>query len=218
MTDTDITPEIVESVADWVFETGIDASVVHVLREAAAVMRHEQADEKRIDALAAVAYEAAQKHLQSTFNEWGRASDSAVGLYRAIVRAVVAKLEQDDLITDPLEAAEHQEKVLGITQEQCAAEAKGETFLASYGVAPRPQSGYGDPADEWDRKPRLWNDLRDVPMDVLTVRCPTSPYSSDRIFRNGSTPFGWLWGNGMNLVESSLIAFAPYVEIVDLEP
>lgn len=92
----EITPEILRAVANWLpCECADDEDAVDAIRRHARYLERERADEKRIDALAAVAYEAAQKHLQSTFNEWGRASDSAVGLYRAIARAILAKHDDE---------------------------------------------------------------------------------------------------------------------------
>ncbi|WP_395704833.1 hypothetical protein [Rhodococcus ruber] len=49
MSTHDITPELLRAVADWTFETAIDASVAHTLRDAATHLEREQAAEKRID-------------------------------------------------------------------------------------------------------------------------------------------------------------------------
>ncbi|MBX4168078.1 hypothetical protein K3M35_05275 [Rhodococcus sp. DMU2021] len=92
---TDVTPEMLRAVADWIFDTALPASVAHALADAARQMEREQADEQRIDELAAEAYRAAGVYLKSSTN-WKNASPSAVGLYSAVIRAVLYRIEQED--------------------------------------------------------------------------------------------------------------------------
>jgi len=210
VTDIDITPELLRDVADWLNKRGLYAGVARIRSEADNLER-EQADEKRIDELLQVFWAArgTRHHVEDAD--------------RTAMRAVLAKLERDDLITNPLEAAEYQEKVLGITQEQCAAEAKAGTFLASYEVAPRPQNGYGDPgadpADEWDRKPRRWNDLRAVPADVKRVRDRTGGYFLRRDDHGNEWQREYANGNrGPFAASKASSNFSPYTEIVERRP
>lgn len=143
MSNTEITPELLRSVATWLRDNAVGALpgkplAAEFLDGAADDMEREQADEKRIDELAGVFWDASVKG--SGFEPaWDSVAEDAKPYYRAGVRAVLAHLEDEreheELITDPLEAADYQERVLGI------------------------------PA-----RPRTWNDLRDVPDDVVHVK------------------------------------------------
>lgn len=139
MSDIDITPEILLAVADAAGRNGGAGAIQATLRNWAARLEYDQAEEKCIEELASTFW--------SVYSPGEHIDDVAPSTKRDLhsgIRAVLETLERDGLITDPLEAAEYQEKVLGITQEDCVAQAKGSTFLASYEVAPRPVDRHGD--------------------------------------------------------------------------
>ncbi|MEE2058946.1 hypothetical protein [Rhodococcus artemisiae] len=74
-------------------DCGLVTAAGVLLREADRIER-EQADEKRIDDYAEEAYRAAGVFLKSGTN-WARADDRAKDCYRAVVRAVLAKRDED---------------------------------------------------------------------------------------------------------------------------
>lgn len=99
MTDTDITPELVDAVADWWESRGAHAGVQRLRTEARHLAR-EQADEKRVDDLARVSYaaesDAARGHVKGQqVASWDEASDLQKDVTRAGIRAVLAKLNED---------------------------------------------------------------------------------------------------------------------------
>ena len=78
----EVTPEILFAVSRWVFDTALPANIAHALADAAATMRREQSDEKRIDELVQVFFQAG-KTAEGDYN------------VRAGIQAVAAKLDEE---------------------------------------------------------------------------------------------------------------------------
>ncbi|MGX6513271.1 hypothetical protein [Rhodococcus sp. SJ-2] len=171
MSTPEITPELARAVAEWISTHG-NTYLAGAVRSMADRVEREQAEEKHIDALVTIFFRAAY---QTTGDDTVMSTDDVARGIRAVLDA------ERDLITDPIEAAEYQEKVLGITQEQAATEARAD--------------GYGDPgadpAEEWDRTPRQWASLLDIPSnvrDVTDVNGLTLQRAAfDRLWRGANT-------------------------------
>lgn len=140
---TRLTPKQLTLAADHMAEIGYRHAAFS-LREAADELKREQdakqAAEKRIDEYAKEAYRAAGVFLKSGTN-WSRADDRAKDCYRAVVRAVLARLDQDETLADGT--------IEGFTRQD---------------------DGYSDqPFGKDGHFRRQWGDLRLIPDDVTEV-------------------------------------------------
>jgi hypothetical protein len=93
VTDTQITPELVDAVADWWESRGAHAGVQR-LRTEASHLRREQAEEKRIDEYARTLV-AAMRHRDSNLTSWDQCDNDEKEDWRAGIRAVLAKLDEE---------------------------------------------------------------------------------------------------------------------------
>ncbi|EME53763.1 hypothetical protein G352_24026 [Rhodococcus ruber BKS 20-38] len=105
MTNTDITPELLRTVATWLRDTAVGALPgkplgAAILDAAADDLEREQAYEKRIDELAQVGFAAEYAYVRAeqpstNLIDWDGSSEFQRNVTRAGVRAVLAHLEQD---------------------------------------------------------------------------------------------------------------------------
>jgi hypothetical protein len=220
----EITPELVDAVADWWEARGAHAGVQR-LRTEASHLRREQADEKRIDELAQIYADAFGPECDVA--TWDHAADFLKNAYRAGIRAVLAKLDED-------EAAEAR---AAFGDEQCTPIRfdKGgwgefDSYVpvnrdTVYGGSKEPEQvlkdGWGDPEPdpaedqgqhEERTTPRGWDDLRYVPATVERV----SDKFGRVIVRDRNALCGWVFPRekcGVALFEHMLTDRAPYMEI-----
>ena len=90
MTDIEVTPDVIRAVADW-----LDGRMVPInagaLRDIADKIDRQQADERRIDELAAAFFRAAYP----SADPWRDQGDIITDQYHAGIRAVLAKLDEE---------------------------------------------------------------------------------------------------------------------------
>lgn len=193
MTDIEITPEILRANASFLEENRSHGGAALLRMEAARIER-EQADDKRIDELAQIH---CTMRNGGDISPWPIMSGAAKERERASIRAVLAKLEQD-------EAAEAR---AAFGDEQCTMirfdenEPGRETVYTT-------GSGYGDPgadpANEWDRGP--WQNLRHVPAGVHTVY----DRDGDEYTRDAESPSGWRINGNPYSTNNMFTAFSPF--------
>lgn len=168
-----------------------------VLRNEADHLASTRGDEQRVDDLARILYEALRDARVTPLLPWEKLSPTRRDLFRAGIRAVLAKLEADSLTT-PCGGG------CGDTSPHDAHLAPG--ALDRLGGQRDGWSDPGaDPADEWDRTPRQWDDLRKVPDDVQEVL----DRDGDKAVRDRARSYGWRW-NGSYGWRSN----GPYTEIL----
>lgn len=196
MTNTDITPEILRAVAEWTeHRTSIGSyTISRVLRKEAANLEREHADEKRIDELARISFDAEHAYASaerpsSTLIDWDGSSEFQRNIARAGIRAVLDKLRIDSY-TSPCDG-----KCGDISPHNGHLTPEGRRhFLA---------------------EPRTWAQIEDVPGDVGVVM---NAYR-DRIRRDPETAYGWrfIWDGGGDrapVPRGSLAEHGPYTEVI----
>lgn len=225
MTTTEITPELLRDVADWIDGTGHGLGPGAALRDEADRIERKQSDEKRIDELARVWVQVYDNH-QGPFDD--RVRDG--------IRAVLARIEQDD----PIESAKAETEywTAGRDKHGNIRLNQGRGLLVAEAEDTRDEvQGWVDhatPGSKWERqyqaaldlldreaaqeqarKPRTWYELCDVPEDVQLVTDNTG--SRYRRFKPG--PRGWevhasgtMWSRDM---DDDLAEWAPFTEVID---
>lgn len=194
MTNTDITPEVLRDVADWIDGTGHGLGPGAALRDEADRIDREQADEKRIDELARIFWDASVKG--SGFEPaWESVAADAKPYYRAGVRAVLAHLD-GDVVDAEVYGVRDNGDVLLTASDAASVKAvlrylfgrnAGETYpkedveTLKFYFWPTdmsctfPVGAKLDDEPKFDKggdmpKPRrTWNNLRDVPKDLEQV-------------------------------------------------
>ncbi|KHJ74666.1 hypothetical protein [Rhodococcus sp. Chr-9] len=92
----EVTPEILRAVASWLpCESTADEDAVDALRRHARHLEREQSDEKRIDELAQMFLRAEKEIAIYGLVDWANQSENQRDAYRAGIRAVLAKLDED---------------------------------------------------------------------------------------------------------------------------
>lgn len=203
MSTTEITPELLRAVADWTFETAIDSSVAHTLRDAAAQLERERADEKLIEMYARILLDTVHPDAAP----WPRQTESIQDRFRAGVRVLFANAEtipqpRFDQCSDCGETFPFPVHLHHDEQECTAARGASETCT-------KPETAQLTPCAH---EPRTWQNLRDVPDDVRLV----TDREGDKIVRAKNTRCGWRWTHfgGTGLTQSDLTAYAPYAEVI----
>ncbi|WKK11936.1 hypothetical protein QYN14_25660 [Rhodococcus ruber] len=193
MTTTEITPEVLRDVADWIDGTGHGLGPGAALRDEADRIERDQADEKRIDELVRVLHVAQMQAIKR------RETSPA----RAGIRAVLAHLEQERA------AAADQNK------------AAGTIYSGPISMSPDDERTIPDGApymhgrdyvvgERWPAsEPRTWNDLRDVPDDVNRVRRTTDDAVAVR-----DPWLSWLWEGSSVVIPKNLYDQDVFVEVI----
>lgn len=206
MTTPEITPTEALAALDAILNiptVGPDGTIEALgqVRDAVETWAREQAEEKRIDELAQLFHRHRNKAHGWTPN-WSEVDPTTRGSYRAGIRAVLAKLDEE---REPKYNKGGWPTYPAVTRD------------AVYG-RPVPTNTYGDPgadpAEEWDINgvtQRAWSRIQDAPAN-MRVRDRQGTHWE---YRTG----GWHWRdrNGMwrsRRPADSDEALAPYVEIV----
>ncbi|WP_418346123.1 hypothetical protein [Rhodococcus pyridinivorans] len=218
-TKVEITPEILRDVADEARRTAHLGAhgTINALLKWADWLERQQTDEKRIDELAEIHWTAVDEAGIGGM-EWGDLTPLQRAAERAGIRAVLAKLDEErdaevygvrdngDVLLPATDAANVKAVLRFVFGRN-----NGEPYPKDAIEAIR---DYFCPDPKFDqgghtvRPLRQWDNLRDVPADVLAV-CTTEGDAN----RDSTAPHGWRWINNTPVSEYSLTQFAPYTEI-----
>lgn len=220
--DIEVTPEILFAVSRWVFDTALPMNVAHALADAAATMRREQSDEKRIDELVQVFFQAG-KTAEGDYN------------VRAGIQAVAAKLDEEreqpfnkgGPTVQPLrqwgDLRDVPNDVLAVRTTEGDLRRNGSeshdwrwttgNSVSAYGLtahAPYTEIPTIDD-DERDQQdgPAQWLTLTEVPNHVQTV----TDKNGAQAHRDESALHGWRWHDDSPISQWGSRAFGPYTEV-----